>query len=104
MYAKILITCDLKVKTGLHIGGSNAFSAIGTVDSPVIRDAFTGWPIVPGSSLKGKLRTLLARSKGQTIENLPECNDDDEQIQRLFGSSHPVRCAHLQFSDGFLCL
>ena len=102
MYAKILITCNLKVKTGLHIGGSNAFSAIGAVDSPVIRDAFTGWPIVPGSSLKGKLRTLLARSKGQTIEKLPECNDDDEQIQRLFGRSHPVRCAHLQFSDGFL--
>lgn len=102
MYAKILITCDLKVKTGLHIGGSNAFSAIGAVDSPVIRDAFTGWPIVPGSSLKGKLRTLLARSKGQTIEDLPECNNDDEQITRLFGSSQPIRCAHLQFSDGFL--
>ncbi len=102
MYAKILITCDLKVKTGLHIGGSSAFSAIGAVDSPVIRDAFTGWPIVPGSSLKGKLRTLLARSKATAIESLPECNEDEVQIKRLFGSSQPVQCAHLQFSDSFL--
>ena len=59
MTGKILIKCDLVVRTGLHIGGSSSFSAIGTVDSPVIRDPFTGLPIVPGSSLKGKLRTLL---------------------------------------------
>ena len=62
MYGKILIRCDLEVRTGMHIGGSSAFSAIGAVDSPVVRDPYTGYPIVPGSSLKGKLRTLLARS------------------------------------------
>ena len=38
MTGKILIKCDLVVRTGLHIGGSSSFSAIGTVDSPVIRD------------------------------------------------------------------
>ena len=57
MYGKILIQCDLKVKTGMHIGASGTFSAVGAVDSPVVRDTFTGEPIVPGSSLKGKLRT-----------------------------------------------
>ena len=62
MTGKILIKCDLVVRTGLHIGDSSSFSAIGTVDSTVIRDPFTGLPIVPGSSLKGKLRTLLAAS------------------------------------------
>ena len=46
MTGKILIKCDLVVRTGLHIGGSSSFSAIGTVDSPVIRDPFTGLPIV----------------------------------------------------------
>ena len=35
MTGKILIKCDLVVRTGLHIGGSSSFSAIGTVDSPV---------------------------------------------------------------------
>ena len=50
MYGKILIRCDLEVRTGMHIGGSSAFSAIGAVDSPVVRDPYTGYPIVPGSS------------------------------------------------------
>ena len=36
MYGKILIRCDLEVRTGMHIGGSSAFSAIGAVDSPVL--------------------------------------------------------------------
>ena len=34
MYGKILIQCDLIVRTGMHIGASGAFSAIGAVDSP----------------------------------------------------------------------
>ena len=89
MYGKILIRCDLEVRTGMHIGGSSAFSAIGAVDSPVVRDPYTGYPIVPGSSLKGKLRTLLARSTCQDIENMPAFDKDDERILRLFGSSEP---------------
>lgn len=91
MYGKILIRCDLIVCTGMHIGGSSAFSAIGAVDSPVVRDPYTGLPIVPGSSLKGKLRTLLARSLCQDIENMPDLSADDARILRLFGS--PSRCA-----------
>jgi CRISPR-associated protein Csm3 len=39
MYSKIKISATLEVKTGLHIGGSDVFSAIGAVDSPVIRDS-----------------------------------------------------------------
>lgn len=101
MYGKILIRCDLEVRTGMHIGGSSAFSAIGAVDSPVVRDPYTGYPIVPGSSLKGKLRTLLARSTCQDIENMPAFDKDDERILRLFGSSEPVRRSRLQFADAF---
>ena len=102
MYGKILIRCDLIVRTGMHIGGSSAFSAIGAVDSPVVRDPYTGLPIVPGSSLKGKLRTLLARSLCQDIENMPECSADDARILRLFGSAEPARRSRLQFADAFL--
>lgn len=61
MYAKIKITGDLLVKTGMHIGGSTAFAAIGAVDSPVIKDVKTNLPMIPGSSLKGKMRSLLAK-------------------------------------------
>ena len=62
MIAKVEITGVLEVVTGLHIGGNSAFAAIGAVDSPVILDTRTGDPIIPGSSLKGKLRSLLALS------------------------------------------
>ena len=61
MFAKIEITGILEVVTGLHIGGSSAFAAIGAVDSPVIKDQKTGDPVIPGSSLKGKMRSLLAK-------------------------------------------
>ena len=54
MNGKIVITCDCTVVTGLHIGGTPGFSAIGAVDSPVVRDPRSGQPMLPGSSLKGK--------------------------------------------------
>ena len=102
MYGKILIHCKLIVCTGMHIGDSSAFSAIGAVDSQVVRDPLTGLPIVPGSSLKGKLRRLLARSISGDIQHMPRHDDDDERVKRLFGSSSPVRAARLQFSDCFV--
>ena len=49
MFAKIEITGVLETETGLHIGGSDAFAAIGAVDSPVIRDTRTNMPMIPGS-------------------------------------------------------
>ena len=61
MYAKIRITGTMEVKTGMHIGGSSAFAAIGAVDAPVVKDIRTNLPMVPGSSLKGKMRALLAK-------------------------------------------
>ncbi len=102
MYGKIVIYCDLKVITGLHIGASGAFSAIGAVDSPVVRDPLSGRPILPGSSLKGKLRTLLSRSLCRDINNMPEFDGDAPVILRLFGSADPVRRSRLQFSDCFV--
>lgn len=102
MYGKIVISCDLVVRTGLHIGSSAQFSAIGAVDSTVVRDSVTGHPIVPGSSLKGKLRTLLARSVTQDIRQMPEFNQDDPVIRRLFGASRPVVASQLQFADCFI--
>lgn len=100
MYTKILIQFDLEVVTGMHIGGSSAFSAIGAVDSPVIRDALTGRPIVPGSSLKGKLRTLLARSFAGDIQKMPEFRDDHPTVLRMFGSTSAR--SRLQFADAFV--
>ena len=100
MYTKIIIQFELEVKTGMHIGGSSTFSAIGAVDSPVIRDSLTGRPIVPGSSLKGKLRTLLARSYARDIEKMPDFKNDNAVVLRMFGSTSAR--SRLQFADAFV--
>lgn len=100
MYGKLLIRCDLVVRTGLHIGGTDTYSAIGTVDSPVVRDPFSDLPIVPGSSLKGKLRSLLVRSL--CGGSMPKHDEDPEAVRRLFGSARPVQAARLQFADCFV--
>lgn len=103
MNGKIIIKSELKVLTGLHIGGSDVYSAIGTIDSPVVKDKRTNMPIIPGSSLKGKLRTLLARSFVAPGGKLPEHNGDDECVKRLFGTSkEPIIKSRLQFADAFL--
>lgn len=104
MKAKIEITGKIKVMTGMHIGGSEEFSAIGAIDSPVIRDVYSGNPMIPGSSLKGKLRTLLAEcynDKEQNPANLIE--KDSPEIKRLFGTSNSdrekVQKSRLIFTD-----
>ena len=84
----------------MHIGGPSVFSAIGAVDSPVIRDPLTGRPIVPGSSLKGKLRTLLARSFAGDIHNMPDFRNDHPTVLRMFGSTESR--SRLQFADAFV--
>lgn len=61
---RVFITFDIEAKTGLHIGGSDAGVEIGGVDKTVIRDKLTNRPYIPGSSLKGKMRSLLEKYKG----------------------------------------
>ena len=100
MYAKIRISGDILLKTGMHIGGSGAFAAIGAVDSPVIKDVLSGYPMIPGSSLKGKIRSLLARELNTVVI---DPDGDDERILRLFGSAgkgkSKIRRSRLLFSD-----
>lgn len=102
MFAKIEISGTIEIVTGLHIGGSSAFSAIGAVDSPVIRDGRTNIPMIPGSSLKGKMRTLLAKKYNNVVAKTPE--DDAECLTRLFGSSKKenIKTSKVLFSDMFI--
>ena len=97
---KLVIEGTIVIKTGMHIGGSSDFSAIGAVDSPVVRDTLTRLPLIPGSSLKGKMRYLLAKELNNGIL-LNEPNNDQDEILRLFGSSEKdkIRRARLKFND-----
>ncbi len=87
MFSKIEITGKITVKTGMHIGASDGFTAIGAIDSHVAKDSYSKLPYIPGSSLKGKMRSLLAKSLNKENEIIKTRDDDDERIKRLFGCS-----------------
>ena len=101
LLGKIKLEATLRLLTGMHIGASKDFAPIGAVDSVVIRDPVTKRPVIPGSSLKGKLRTLLAKVKTDR-SMLTRPDDDPAVVKRLFGSSNPVKSARLQFFDLFM--
>src|SRR3990170_8998206 len=56
---KYIIKADIRCITGLHVGGTDEGFEIGGIDNPVIKDPITGYPYIPGSSLKGKMRSML---------------------------------------------
>src|SRR5690606_18138680 len=55
------------LQSGLHIGAGDSEMRIGGTDSPVVKDPLTGQPYIPGSSLKGKIRSLLEWRHGLVL-------------------------------------
>lgn len=79
LVAKHILKGNIKLETGLHIGGAKSSLDIGGLDSPVIKTA-KGVPYIPGSSLKGKIRSLLALKEGaEDIES------ESQELKQLFG-------------------
>lgn len=56
---KIIYKGIVTTMTGLHIGGTNSAMNIGGPDKFVVRNPLTNIPYIPGSSLKGKMRSLI---------------------------------------------
>ena len=82
---KYVIKGTLIAKTGLRIGGSSNAMSIGGIDNTVIRNPINNEPYIPGSSLKGKMRSLLDLAYG-SIDEKGGTNQDLEQVpSRLFG-------------------
>ena len=95
---KIVISGKIVAETGLHIGIGQSSLDIGGVDNAVLTDP-GGVPYIPGSSLKGKLRSLLEKheyplrknskgdEKGYFTENIHVFRQDRvDDIIKLFGS------------------
>lgn len=94
------ITGQILLITGLHIGAGNEEVHIGGIDNGVIKHPHTQQPYIPGSSLKGKMRSLLewrsgvvGESKGAptSIKLLEKLSGEKKQLAetiiRLFGAS-----------------
>ena len=79
------------VKTGLHIGSGNEKVEIGGMDNPIIRNPLTREPYIPGSSIKGKMRSLIEWKEGVLATTSGEpcnCGKADCKICRVFGSAN----------------
>src|ERR1700719_1290119 len=98
LIGKLLLEGDITCQTGLHIGAGKGSLEIGGADNPVVKDAF-GLPYIPGSSLRGKVRSLLenalgltsptelvylSRRKGQEVR-IHQSDRPDDDICLLFG-------------------
>lgn len=74
--------------SGLHIGAGKDVIEIGGVDATVVKHPITQMPYVPGSSLKGRMRSLLERKDGN-VKNLGEpcgCGTKNCRICMAFGA------------------
>ena len=98
------------LNTGLHIGAGNDEIKIGGIDNPVVKNPLTNEPYIPGSSLKGKVRTLLEwYTEKISNDGKPWSteNGEGDLITKLFGNGKnekgytggPTR---VSFSDCFL--
>lgn len=85
------VTFDLELMTGLHIGGSSDTFDIGGADSTVIKNPLTHEPYIPGSSIKGKLRSLLTQKYGKFNEKEKDIVfKDDEEGKTMRNLFEPV--------------
>src|ERR1700756_589562 len=100
LIGKLILEGDMTCETGLHVGAGKGSLEIGGSDNPGVKDAF-GRPYVPGSSLRGKIRSLLdqssglavptelvylSRRKGQEVR-IHQSDRPDDEICLLFGRS-----------------
>lgn len=90
---KIIYTGTITLKTGLHIGGTNAALNIGGPDKFVVRNPINNVPYIPGSSLKGKMRSLVEIYNGETDKGGPT-KDANSKAGALFGISADVDNGH----------
>ncbi|MEZ0361453.1 MAG: type III-A CRISPR-associated RAMP protein Csm3 [Hydrogenobacter sp.] len=90
---QLIVEYKLKVLTGMRIGGSKESFDIGGLDNPVIKTVISildfygeakelpaGVPYIPGSSLKGKIRSLLEWANGN-VESMIERAINDEKTE-----------------------
>lgn len=78
---KQVLKGTITLETGLHIGGAKTALDIGGLDLPVIKTP-KGVPYIPGSSLKGKIRSLLAKKEGSM-----DVKTDSLLLRKMFGSA-----------------
>src|ERR1700712_576849 len=98
LIGKLILEGEMHCETGLHVGAGKGSLEIGGSDNPVVKDS-SGRPYVPGSSLRGRIRSLLeqatglavpgelvylSRRKGQEVR-IHQSDRPDDEVCILFG-------------------
>jgi CRISPR-associated protein Csm3 len=91
---KIVYTGKIILLTGLHIGGSNSAMNIGGPDNFVVRNPLNNLPYIPGSSLKGKLRSLCELYNGEVGADGGPSKNPKDKSGALFGTSADDKTGH----------
>jgi len=61
LLGRVIISAKLHLKSGLRIGATDTGIVVSSVNT-IIRDPITNKPYIPGSSIKGKLRSLFEKA------------------------------------------
>lgn len=99
------IKAKLVLKTGLHIGAGDSEMHIGGIDNSVIKNPITQSPYIPGSSIKGKMRTLLEWRSGAvqnaplTLKDVSKNPEEVRNILRLFGISGDTKNSEQEVAE-----
>lgn len=99
------IKAKLVLQTGLHIGVGDSEMHIGGIDNSVIKHPMTQSPYIPGSSLKGKIRTLLEWRSGAvqsaplSLKDISKNPEDVKNILRLFGISGDTKNSEQEVAE-----
>lgn len=84
---KVIYKGVITTLSGLHIGATNISMGIGGIDNWVVRNPLTMIPYIPGSSLKGKMRSLLELKYGCCSEDGDSSPDPESVSGMLFGTA-----------------
>ncbi|MBO6046614.1 MAG: type III-A CRISPR-associated RAMP protein Csm3 [Erysipelotrichaceae bacterium] len=79
-----VLNIELEVLTGLFIGGTENGFDIGGADSNVVRNPLTNEPYIPGSSIKGKLKSLLKYRHGKLNAKKTDLVFSDAAMTNIF--------------------
>jgi CRISPR-associated protein Csm3 len=91
---------EIEVISGLHIGGSKDSIEIGGTDNPVIKlktykikdEILSDVPYIPGSSLKGKVRSLLELAENKPLERFNNYEDKSDWNKAIEYAGKPCDC------------
>lgn len=86
LHGHIIISGVISCHSGIFIGGADDTLQIGGIDKSIIRNPLTDEPYIPGSSLKGKLRSITEKIVTDAQNNPLRANrhggDRDKKVWR----------------------